>query len=871
MVSQQESQPFSDLRVIDLSHGIAGPYCTKLLADFGADVIKIERPDVGDYARNLGPFPSDQPHPEKSGIFLHLNTNKRSVTLNLKDPESIEVVKSLIQGADILIESFRPGVMSRLGLAYETLQEINPKLIMTSISNFGQTGPYRDYLASELVLYGMGGRMTAAGLPDRHPLKLGGNHVQYQAGNNAAMATLFAWFAIQRSGQDGQYVDLSIFETQMASINQRLVGLMQYQYNGERGKRLGPIRGGYPSGPYPCLDGYISVTGGGARWGRTTEAIGMPELRDDPRFAPPLGQQDLDAREEFEGTIWLPWLLERTQQEVVTVGQDNEMLIAPILTIDNVVDNNPQLDFREYFVDIDHPIAGKIKYPGSPIFNNNNWWKIRRPAPLLGEHNKEVLQQELGYSPEKIERVTGYSKDQNPSNKAANKNTQVTSDATKIAKRGKTTKDGLPLDGIRVIDMAVIYAGPYSTMFLGDMGAEVIRVESMNQLPATSRGQFARVTKESQINSANSPYPDRDPGERPWNRAANFNQHARNKYGISLDLKGPHGLETFRKLVEVSDIFIENNASGTMKRLGVDYSVVSKWNPRLIMISICGFGQTGPWSHYRGIGTQFEAATGHASVTGYPNMDAEGIPASVAADASTGVTIVLAAQMALKQREKTGKGCFVDIALGENFMPHLGEIFMDYTINGRAQGTPGNRDHLGSIVQGAYPCDGDDEWIAISIDEIKQWHSLCQMMGKQELVEDPKFEDMASLRTNHDEIDRIIGTWTSDREPIALFHDLQRNGIPAGYLIHEEHAYNDPHLKDRDFFVSITAPEVGTYLHPGTTYGLSKTPFVVHKPPVRMGEDNDYVYRDVLGLTEEEYDTLKNAGQITMDYAPHVK
>ena len=162
MENRLESQPLSNLRVLDLTHGISGPYCTKLLADFGADVIKVERPGPGDYARNMGPFPGDIPHPEKSGIFLFLNTNKRGITLDLKTTEGTETLKNMVREADILVESFKPGVMARLGLDYDTLSQINPNLIMTSVSNFGQTGPYKDYKMSELVLYAMGGRMSAS-------------------------------------------------------------------------------------------------------------------------------------------------------------------------------------------------------------------------------------------------------------------------------------------------------------------------------------------------------------------------------------------------------------------------------------------------------------------------------------------------------------------------------------------------------------------------------------------------------------------------------------------------------------------------------------------------------------------------------------
>ena len=255
---------------------------------------------------------------------------------------------------------------------------------------------------------------------------------------------------------------------------------------------------------------------------------------------------------------------------------------------------------------------------------------------------------------------------------------------------------------------------------------------------------------------------------------------------------------------------------------------------------------------------------------GYPDMDFEGSPASVATDASSGVTIAMAAIMALKQREKTGKGMFVDIALAENFLPHLGELFMEYTMTGRVPGTPGNRDHLRRAVQGVYQCVGDQEWIAVSMGKIEQWRALCELMGKPELASDERFRDMAGLWANHDAVDRIISEWTADKDNYELFHKLQGIGITAGPMMHEAHAFSDPHLKERGFFVEINAPEVGTHLYPGCTFKISGAPFRVRKPPVRLGEDNDYVYREVLKLTEAEYDHLKELGHIGMDFAPHV-
>ena len=215
----------SDITVLDFTHQISGPYCAKLLADYGAEVIKIERPGSGDPARAIGPFPKDVPHPEKSGTFLHLNTNKRSITLDLTNDRGRQIALKLAQRADIVVESFRPGVMAGFGLDYQTLNSTNPALVITSISNFGQTGPYRDWRASELILYGMGGELYTTGLDYREPVKMGANVGLYQAGTVAAYATLSASLSARETGT-GEHVDVSIMETQAGSIDRRMSMLL---------------------------------------------------------------------------------------------------------------------------------------------------------------------------------------------------------------------------------------------------------------------------------------------------------------------------------------------------------------------------------------------------------------------------------------------------------------------------------------------------------------------------------------------------------------------------------------------------------------------------------------------------------------------
>lgn len=391
----------SGIRVLDLTQYIAGPYCTKMFADWGAEVVKIEKPRSGDPARWAGPFPGDAPHPEKSGLFLHLNTNKKSVTLNVATEVGRQAVLDLAKESDIVVESFRPGTMARFGLGYEDLKAVNPRLIVTSISNFGQTGPYRDMLGSEVVIYALGGPMNVMGLPDREPLKLGGNHAQYQAGNSAAYATLAAWYGREYGGTPGQYLDVSIMETQAESINFRKIYLTSYQYRGERGSRAPVTALGFPSGFYPCADGYVTVNGGAQFWPRTAKMLGHPEWVNHEVYGFPNGQFNPDAREQFEAEVWLPWVLSRTKVEVMEECQRYGILCGAIMTVEDGITSAHYRE-RGFWIDVEHPIAGTVTQPGPQFIMEKTPRSLPEPAPLLGEHTSEILVERLGYTPQQV-------------------------------------------------------------------------------------------------------------------------------------------------------------------------------------------------------------------------------------------------------------------------------------------------------------------------------------------------------------------------------------------------------------------------------------------------------------------------------------
>lgn len=385
----------SHLKVVDLTHYVAGPFCTKLMAGFGADVIKIEKPLTGDGLRQAGPYVRNVAGQENSIPFLWLNTGKRSMTLDLNKSEGRRILLQMVRACDILIENFAPGTMERFGLGYEAIHEVNPRVVMTSISNFGQTGPYRDYRAEEIVAYATSGLMQLTGRPDRPPLNTGPAMTQYTAGIQAYLATTLAICRRGASGA-GQYVDVSIQEAALDNIE---VALAEYLHGGKVANRSGDEHALVPWKLYPCRDGYAAVIGGPMRhWPDAAGMFEEPRLLE-PRFRHMGGR--MTHREEV-GEYMQPWLSRHGKKEVYAAGQQRRLAFGYLATAEDVM-QSPQHAARDFFVDIDHPATGRQRYCGAPFRSSETCWRSER-APLLGEHTDEVLGS-LGYAAEDVVRL----------------------------------------------------------------------------------------------------------------------------------------------------------------------------------------------------------------------------------------------------------------------------------------------------------------------------------------------------------------------------------------------------------------------------------------------------------------------------------
>lgn len=395
-------QALDNVRILDLTHHIAGPYATRLFADFGADVIKIERPG-GDLARQLGPFKDNQPHRERSGTFFFLNCNKRSVVLDLKTPAGREALGALAKTADLVVESFAPGKLDDLGIGYEFFKALKPELPVISITNFGQTGPYKDYLLTDLTLYAFAGEMYSMGETDREPIKMAGTAALFESGAAAAVGIMGALFASKRHGI-GQHVDISLAETHFGGVDRRHATAIAFQFSGRKTLRLASHGGGMPQGIYPCADGYVDFTNAGLRPDRIAEMLNHPDWLSDPRFSDPVQRMNPAVIEDWNGNF-IVWCIERTKREIWEEARRAKVMCGPMFTMEDLFTDDAFRN-RGFWSNVDHAELGEVTIPGRPFQMKQGGWELRRAAPLLGQHTAEVLA-EVGLSPAAITAASG--------------------------------------------------------------------------------------------------------------------------------------------------------------------------------------------------------------------------------------------------------------------------------------------------------------------------------------------------------------------------------------------------------------------------------------------------------------------------------
>ena len=410
----------------------------------------------------------------------------------------------------------------------------------------------------------------------------------------------------------------------------------------------------------------------------------------------------------------------------------------------------------------------------------------------------------------------------------------------------------LPLKNYRVLDLSRIWAGPYCTKLLADMGAEIIKMESLSVYDS-HRGP---------VNPAKgiAAYPDGEPGDEPWNRNGWFNCLHMSKYGVTLELTKDEGRRVFELLVSISDVVIENFRQGSLERLGYTYEELRKHRPDLIYVSMPAFGNTGPWKGYLGYGIGQEQLSGMAHMTGYRG---EGPMKSGInhGDPITGSHAAGVLMAALRHRRRTGKGMYIDVSQQESSVALMGPEVLAYQMTGQEPERRGNRSGWYAPAN-SYRCAGEDRWVTITATNQDQWRSLAQAMDADGLADDPRYATKEARRENHDELDRIISEWTIGLEAYDLTRKLQRLGVPAGPVLRGPDLLQDAHYKDRGTFVTVDHPQVGPKQYPGIPWKMSATPGVVRWPSPTLGQHNGEVYGELLGLNGLEIDQLDQTGVI---------
>ncbi len=809
--------PLQNLIVVEASEGVAGAFCGRMLAAFGADVIKIERPPGGDWTRMAEPVLPNVPASEASALHLHLNMGKRSALLDWHTERGYESLKRLIQGSDVLLEDWDTATLDRMSLA-DSAETLNPRLIDLSLTPFGTSGPYSDWTTTSLVSLALGGFLYLSGDEDREPLAIPGRQPEYLAGLHGYSGVMMALWERQRTGK-GKRVDITEIET-LAALHQFTTVMHTYggvvrSRHGARWENKGGY-GRYPITILPCKDGYVSyAVSTEGQWDLLFPMVGQPELLEDPRFITFVERRDhaddIDA-------ILIDWMKDKTRQEVFEYAAgDWSEPASPLLTLAETLADE-QLKHRNFFTEVGHPDVGPLTYPTVP-FRMSATQPQFRPAPQLGQHTDQVLNQVSKQVPSPL-----MGEGEPPNRLADHQIPSPSRERARVRVNPYSSKgEGGPLSDLRILDLTRVWAGPLATRILGDFGAEIIKI-SDPRVPIDRLG-------------------------------GTNNKLNRNKPNLALRLDHESGREMFLELTATADVVVENFRPRVMKNFNLTYEDLRAVRPDIIMCSMPGYGTTGKYADYPAFGPSVEAMTGLPSMMGYeggpPRTSALAFPDPVSA-----LNSVAAIMTALNHRRRTGQGQFIDLALIEGPICQIGEYIAAHSRTGIQPPRVGNA-HPDHAPYGVYPTHGEDEWIAICVTSDTQWRDLCRLMDMPELSDSDEYSDQSARRNDLNVLDKIIVQWTREQDAAELAESLQSVGIAAGRASKNYQLLADPHLNARNFFVEIEEPDIGTKIYPGQALRMDGMDRASWIPSARLGEHTEKILSELLAMNHDHIAQLE--------------
>lgn len=789
-------------RVLDCSER-PGWLAGRVLADLGAEVIKIEPP--GAAIQDLD--------------WQAYNVNKRLLTLDLSESGGLAAFDRLIRQADIVIACVKPGTQGAELFGYERFAQLNPSVIVLSIALFGKDGPRAEWRASDIELMAAGGAMSLAGEPRSAPLRISVPQAYCWTGVQAAVGALIALNHRSSTGR-GQQVNVSAQASVLAALGNAPPFWDLNRIEPTRAGSYAPgrsVTGAHYRAFWPCKDGYLNfIIYGGSAGRRTNERLvqwiiesgadaGVLKEIDWATFDPTVADQhEVDAIEEpiahfFEGLSKKKFLEETSARE---------MLGYPVFTVADI-DSDPQLEFRRFWQDVPGPDGKKQRHCGCFFLVDGKRPTLRYPADQSGLEHPELLT-EASFTQSEMKRPA-----------AAPRETNSRSHARQV------------LEGVKVVEFGGYAAGPQIGKILANFGATVVHVESEDR-PDGFRLEYP-------------PFKGRKPG---INRGGTFAFFNDSKYGVTLDVKKPGGVDLARRLVDWSDIVVENMRPGVIARMGLGYETFKDSNQGLIMLSTCNMGQTGPRANTPGFGSQLSALAGFSGVTGM----ADGPPMLLFGPyidfiaANFGAAAVLAA---LESRRGTGKGVRIDLSQYEAGLFFMAGALLDYHVSGRVAGRDGNDDPI-AAPHGAYPC-RDSGWVALSCWNDSQFQAFAEVLDRKDLLDDPRFADSRARHANKGELDIIIAGWCETRDPNEVAETLQAENVNAYPVNTISDLFSDPQLRRLNIWRKRTHPVIGDHTYMFTPFDLADNPGDITGPAPVLGGDNHTVFRKFLGLSKEEY------------------
>lgn len=846
------------LRVVEIGSEL-GEYCGKVLAGLGADVVRIEQPG-GDATRANGPFYHDQPDPDRSLYFWHYNIGKRSVVLDLDALDGQAALRRLLESADIVIDSRSRTYFADRGLDYDTIKKANPGLIWARITPFGDTGPWADFEASDLIQLALGGVMDNCGYdpePDGTydtPPIAPQMWQSYQIAGELAVISILGALSYRLDTGAGQKIDTSVHEAVATNTETDTPSwiYLAMKHRRQTCRNSMPVNSDLPS---------IAMTKDG-RWllpYRTYAGTGGSVVVDgNGPTAQLLREFNAQADIDEPGAVVSPERLTELTDKLISKllynrdlwrrGQELGMPWAPIRKPEeNLQDDHWML--RDAYFDVHHPELGEtFTYIGAKWVTEEFSWPHGPRPPLVGEHTDEVLAQWAKPGPKHVRGLHN----------------------ARTAKPALTSPLGKPfaLSGVRVVDLSWMLASAGAGRYLAAMGAEVIKVEHESRLdgmrlapvaicPPGGREQREKTTETIPLPEATS-----------YNRTGFYMEINSGKLGISLNLKSPEGRKALEDLIRDADMIVEGYSPGTMIRLGLGYEELKKINPNIIYVQQSGMGEVGNYGRMRSYGPTAQAISGISDMSGLPEpFPPAGIGYSYL-DWFGAYNMAQAMMAALYRRSVTGEGCHIDAAQAGIGVYLTGTSVLDFAVNGRSWARYGNRSpYKPAAPHGAFKTSGEDRWIAIGAFTQAHWQDLVAVLGLDSAAADPRFATLEARIAHQDVLERIINEATRSRDGCELMYELQQRHVPAGVVqTAQERIEEDPQLKHLGWLTELRQTEIGIWPTRGLPVHLSETPAYIggrmDRAGPNYGEDNEYVLREILSKSPEDIAAMAASGAL---------